>query len=280
MTEVIEKKFNEIGARVRVATMPAWGPRGRSWNGKPRLGGVSEPVRVDVQHDSRGEFFDVRHDRETTVRVLDVRRDDRHLLSMASRPAQQSAGDDVSTFLCGRDERSWFVAAIPEDAHATSVQAAKDALKPEAVWDAIREYGVRPQDRDKRRTEAFVRQGEWFFIPRPKLLVHASRVLEGEPIRRGASKPHVCQYLYRTGGEMVHVSGKYPNGLTDAQFFSLEKRERKSQRWTRMAREAHVFVRGSVRHPDHKTIVLAPWHEVVMNTETRAKAMEHMAFLD
>jgi hypothetical protein len=280
MNEMIEKKFTQIGARVRVATLPSWAQSGRSWNGKPRGAEFSQPVRVDVVNDARGEYFDVRHGRDATIRVLDARTEDRHLLLAASRPSARSAGNETATFLCGRDERSWFVAAIPENAYATSVQQAKDALKPEVVWEAIREHGVRAQDRDKRHTAAFVRQGEWFFIPRPKLSVHSKHVLEREPIRRGAGKPHVCEYLHRTGGEMVHVSDKYPNGLTDAQFFSLEKRERKAQRWTRMAREAHVFVRGSVRHPDHKTIVLNPWHEVAMNTETRAKAMEHMAFLD
>jgi hypothetical protein len=39
-------------------------------------------------------------------------------------------------------------------------------------------------------------------------------------------------------------------------------------------------VKGSVRHPDHKTIWLPYWHQVVMNTETRAIAMRNVAFLD
>ena len=41
-----------------------------------------------------------------------------------------------------------------------------------------------------------------------------------------------------------------------------------------------VFVRGKVRHPDHKTIVLHGWHQVLMNTETQAVAMRHVAFID
>jgi hypothetical protein len=47
-----------------------------------------------------------------------------------------------------------------------------------------------------------------------------------------------------------------------------------------MVRDAHVFVRGTVRHSDHKTIFLDGWHEVFMNTETRAAAMRNVAFLD
>jgi hypothetical protein len=37
---------------------------------------------------------------------------------------------------------------------------------------------------------------------------------------------------------------------------------------------------GAVRHPDHATIVLRDWHRVLMNTEHRAEAMRHVAFLD
>jgi hypothetical protein len=37
---------------------------------------------------------------------------------------------------------------------------------------------------------------------------------------------------------------------------------------------------GSVRHPDHNTIVLHGWHRVLMNTERAARAMWHVAYLD
>jgi hypothetical protein len=47
-----------------------------------------------------------------------------------------------------------------------------------------------------------------------------------------------------------------------------------------MARDARAFVKGSVRHPDHKTIWLPYWHQVAMNTETTALAMRNVAFLD
>ena len=96
----------------------------------------------------------------------------------------------------------WFVAAIPESSRAADVQGAKDALKPEEVWQAMREHNVHPKDRDKRRTKAFVRHGEWFFIPRPELRVAEDRVLcSTRPIRRGQrGKPHVCQFLHRIGG--------------------------------------------------------------------------------
>ena len=40
-----------------------------------------------------------------------------------------------------------------------------------------------------------------------------------------------------------------------------------------------MFVRGKVRHADHKTVDVDCWHQVVMNTENQA-AMRHIAFID
>jgi hypothetical protein len=47
-----------------------------------------------------------------------------------------------------------------------------------------------------------------------------------------------------------------------------------------MMREADVFAKGAVRHPDHATVVLRGWHRVAMNTEQAARAMRHVGFLD
>lgn len=50
--------------------------------------------------------------------------------------------------------------------------------------------------------------------------------------------------------------------------------------WTAMRRNPNTFVNGRICHPDHKTIVLADWHLVAMNTESLAGAMRSVAFLD
>ena len=63
-------------------------------------------------------------------------REIRHLL-LTAQPTR--FGDtEQSTFLCGHDERAWFAAAIPEEANPQTVQQAKDALKPQEVWDAMK----------------------------------------------------------------------------------------------------------------------------------------------
>src|SRR5688500_10973083 len=263
MGTLLETKFEKMGARVKVMSLPAHLAQGA--------------VRIDVRRDKGGEYFDVRHRSDVHVDVLDVKADDRHLLLMTrSREGREAK----SKFLCGHDERAWFVAAVPETARARNVQDAKDALKPPAVWDAMRERGVRRKDRDRRRTAAFVRQGEWFFIPRPKFKADESLVLKDEPIRRGGGKPHRCQFLFRTGGETVRVHRRYPNGLSIAEYSALPKHVREMKGWRTMARNARVYVKGSVRHSDHATVWLDVWHEVVMNTETQAAAMRQVAFLD
>lgn len=78
----------------------------------------------------------------------------------------------------------------------------------------------------------------------------------------------------------MFVNETYPNGLTVDEYGKLPRAERQRQWWDERVRDAKVYVRGMVRHPDHATIVLPYWHLVVMNTETRARAMEHVAFLD
>jgi hypothetical protein len=47
-----------------------------------------------------------------------------------------------------------------------------------------------------------------------------------------------------------------------------------------MRRNPRVYVRGRVRHPDHKTVVLDGWHEVFSNTENLSDAMRDVVFLD
>jgi hypothetical protein len=279
MSNEMETKFDKMGARAKVYNVGAPLASHRDWNGGRRFGRELAAIRVDIRRDEHGEFFDVRHRNDVTVEVIDVKRADRHLLLMA-RQTNDHGGETKSKFLCGHDERSWFVAAIPEEANARDVQGAKDALKPPEVWASIHEHKLARNKRDLRRNDAFIRQGEWFFIPRPRVTVKPDLVIKNEPIRRGAGKPHMCQFLHRTGGEQVYVSGGYPNGLTTQEYRDLPQQERRHWSWRPMVRNAHVYVKGAIRHPDHKTVWLSFWHEVVMNTETKASAMQHVAFLD
>src|SRR3954466_686760 len=148
-TNLLDAKFARIGARLKVADRPS------------RRSRTPGAISLDVPADRKGEFFEIirQPGAEAEIAVLDVQPDDRHLLLLVRE------GRDKSKFLCGHDERHWFVAAVPEAAPVGTVAQAMEALKPAEARDAQARLGVRAGERNRRRNAAFVRQGEWFFLP-------------------------------------------------------------------------------------------------------------------
>lgn len=261
-------RFARIGARLKVADRAS-----RSFRD------ASGVVSLDVREDRRGEFFEVarRPGADPEVAVLDARPADRHLLLIVRD------GGLKQKFLCGRDERHWFVAAVPESAPVGTVRQAKEALKPDPVQVAQGRRGLRAKARDRRNNAAYIRQGEWFFLPAPGFTVDENFVLRDEPLRRSdRGKPHWVESLHRTGGETVYVCFQHPDGLTEDEYRAVLAGDPRAKRrgWRIMRRNPIVHARGRVRHPDHVTIVLHGWHQVLMNTESQAKAMINVAFLD
>jgi hypothetical protein len=260
---ILERHFESIGARVKTGALP----RG--------------DLRISVLSDRQGEYFDllINPNRVADVLALSADRQDRHLLLLAKTQDEKGVVQK-QRFLCGHDERAWFVASVP--GNASSVMQAKEALKPWSLRELQELLRVRRRDRNRRRNEAFVRQGEWFFVPHPRLQVSEMWILRNEPIRRGAGNPHLCEFLVRTGGEIVYVSRGYPKALTSAQYARIlhEKPALRQLPWKVMRRNMDVFVKGRIRHPDHKTVQLACWHQVAPNTETEAPGMRHVAFID
>ena len=223
----------------------------------------------------RSRVFEITRFGETDIKVVNVDAPGRHLLL-------QTEVDGVkSKFLCGHDERHWFVAAVPESAGARDVRTAKEALKPTGVRIREDRAGVKARHRNRRRNKGSTRQGEWFFVPAPDLVVEGWRIRKNEPFSRGRGKSHHAQEAYRSGGEAVYVSRLRPLGVTLADYARLRKRrEFRGVSWTPMRRNANLYVRGRISHPDHATIILRGWHLVLMNTEGLARAMADVAFLD
>jgi hypothetical protein len=270
-TTLIERKFESIGARARVEELPDpfRAPRRRVSIGAAR------PFRIDVESRGGGESFLLQVQRGSIeVEVVDADAADRHLLLMVRE------GEAKSKFLCGHDERHWFVAAIPEDAGASTVASAKEALKPREV--RVRQTGLKARDRNRRKNEAYVRQGEWFFVPAPEIeaKVTPAMVLKDEPLFRAINgrvgKHHVMEEAVRFGGETVYV--RRGEVLTHGAFIRLDESRRKL--YTRQVRNPELYCRGTVRHADHKTVRLRGWHRVFVNTETRASAAVRVDFLD
>jgi len=241
----LQKFFFQMGARVKHVEIA---PQATGWR---RVNSRSEDLRV--------------------VLVLNAEPRKKYLLLLSR--SFDGAGRVLAKqkFLCGQDERHWFVAAIPEDEPVSTV--AEVRLREEAV-------GITRKQGFQRRNAAFVRQGEWFFVPAKDVQTDPLRLLHNQPLSRGnGSKAHWAELCYRSGGETVYVSGKYPSGLTAGEYNALPERERKLG-FRMMKRDAAVYVRGEITHTDHKTVFLQGWHRVFMNTENRAMAMRFLAFLD
>lgn len=267
--EHLERAFDSIGARLRVEASAS---RRRQDQG----------YSLDIGHDREGQFFALRGDEAELAKVeftvLQKQDGDRHLLLLA----KSFGGARKDRFLCGHDEREWFVAAIPGT--ASTVMQAKEALKPAQVRSAQARQGLSARQANTRYNAAFRRQGEWFFVPVAKsLAVDAKLILKWEPISRGnGGKPHLVEQVYRIGGEVVYVCDRYAGGLTTAQHADLLRQDplAKNLNWRQARRNPSVFARGAVRHPDHATIVLHDWHQVIMNTEHQAPSMRSLAFID
>ena len=269
---LITSKFERLGARAAIRPLV----RNR-WRPAPG------PVVIDIGHDRHGEFFDIQTDDNADVEVLDVQPRDRHLLLMVRRAAERPHQPEIKDkFLCGHDERHWFVAGVPERAPVSTVVTAKEALKPDTV--RAREQGKKGKrkKRLRRKTDVFIRQGEWFFVPAPDVRINEKLILTHEPIQRGRGKPHMCEELYRDGGTSVFVCSRHPNGLTVDEHRKLLKARPEAAKWgwRAMRRDPVVLVRGKITHPDHATIRLDVWHRVEMNTENRSREMASVAFLD
>ena len=170
----------------------------------------------------------------------------------------------------------------PRDRPGRHRPGRQGGAKPAEVRAAQARKGLGAEAGNRRKNAAYRRQGEWFFIPAPDLKVDEKLVLHDEPITRGnGGKPHRCDFCYRTGGETVYVCSRSQR-RSEAEYRRLleEQPEAKYWGWRVMRRNAEVYVRGRVRHADHRTIMLHGWHRVLMNTENQSRAMRNVAFLD
>ena len=273
----LNRYFSQMGARVKV--LEGLAPV-RRWR-MARTPDDAQRISLDIGRDRRGEFFEIRTapGSEQDIVVLNIQPREKHLLLLSRQFGEQGQVLAKQKFLCGHDERHWFVAAIPESEPVSTVAGAKIALKPEGVRSRESLLGVSRAASFRRKNPAFIRQGEWFFIP-TALRADPLLVLKDEPLSRGnGGKPHWAEECYRSGGDTVYVSVRYPTGLTAEEYEKLPASER-NQGFNIMKRGAAVYARGKVSHPDHATVTLYGWHEVLMNTENRSSAMRFLAFLD
>src|SRR5436190_23181498 len=127
----LKRQFGRMGARLQFR-----------WSDAP------ERLAIDIRQDGLGSYFDIKvRPQDVHLAAQDVQPHQRHLLLVAHSTHRAGA----SKFLCGHDERAWFVCAVP-DTGVTNVAAAMESLKPPLVRNAQEWAGVRPRDRRQRRT--------------------------------------------------------------------------------------------------------------------------------
>jgi hypothetical protein len=275
----LSRHFARLGARFLLNHSPT--PRG--W-------------ALDVVRDEEGPAFELRAGEmiltDIEVIVSNVDRTTRHLLLLV----RERADAPLHRYLCGHDERDWFLATVPGG--VTTVAQALQALKPEPVLQAQESAHLKGKQRNRRHNSAFLRQGEWFFLPAPGLNTAGRPIHRWEPIRRGGGKAHLVQELVRLGGKVVYFNGRVPavapvasaapaappQTMSAEEFATYRKQigPREAANWRSGVQDARVYARGLVRHPDHATLVLNGWHEVLANTEAQAsvEALRRLAFID
>jgi len=287
MSSGLDLAFNKMGSRVLLHTVQP--PSHMRTIAARDKNNFPSDVALNVLRDENGEYFDIRqtHDARVEYIVMDVKPDDRHLLLMTRHFDNNNKLLGKQKFLMGHDERHWFVAAVPETVPVSSVKQAKEALKPTEVHRHQQAVGLKTKELSKRHNKAFIRQGEWFFVPAPNYRPVSFMIRKNEPLVRSngrgfIGKPHIAEEACRVGGtDVVVYEGKSYNQSEWQNFLrSIATKERRTVEGTRMVRDARVYVRGKISHPDHKTIHLDGWHRVLMNTENRAVSMRSVTFLD
>jgi hypothetical protein len=226
MSTELMQAFADIGAELQIET------RGQG-------------VTIDLRRLADREVFLLRQPslRPITAEAIDVRPHRRHLVL-------DVYGDWLAVsgrFLCGHDERHWFVASVPFGRATQHVSGAMETLKPLLVRREQKRKGVTHR-RHRRQTQAYVRQGEWFFLPRPRMHVDFEHVERNGRLARAGGKPHQVEWLY-------------------------------------VMDDTLKFARGRVSHADHSTLHLDVWHRVVQNNEPEPQQLQRrpalqVAFVD
>ena len=80
----------------------------------------------------------------------------------------------------------------------------------------------------------------------------------------------------------MYVCSQHPNGLTEKEYKDLITKNNRAKiyAWRTMRRNATALVKGRISHPDHATVILDIWHEVIPNRESESIAFQDVAFLD
>jgi hypothetical protein len=151
---------------------------------------------------------------------------------------EQFTSAEKRHFLCGMDEQHLFIAQLPYG--ASSVHAARDALRAPEVPPAF-----------VHRRHDIVRQGEWFFLPtKPGEIAAVETVAQ----RRVQTRIGIAQAAGIPRAGRPHVADEVvvlpPEGSRPL---------------------PRIYVRGEVKHPDHRTVYFPTFRRTVPNREKNSQ---------
>lgn len=163
-------------------------------------------------------------------------------------------------FLMGVDERQLFVAQLKNG--VTNIDEARKQLGNTVLF----------HEGARKMTPS--RQGEWFFVKATEkqeeileLLLKKQRIfiLEKESIGKHAGRPRGNPH---TADELVVIPAK-ESIIVEAQSskWAKENKDLTKVKAIYPIRQKEVFIRGCVRHKDHKTIKYTRWYQVILNNE-------------
>ncbi len=189
---------------------------------------------------------------ELNEQNLDFRETQSHFFIKQQTPA------DNRRFLMGVDERQLFVAQLIK--RVTNIVEARRSL------------GKTVQFHEGKRKMTPNRQGEWFFVKATdqqekdiELLLNKKRIFI-------VKKKNIGKYAGRVGGN-PHTADEIvviPQSRALVEQAKQSKFMRKHKPIVLSeypVRKREVFVRGRIRHIDHKTIKYTHWYQVILNNE-------------
>ena len=277
------KKFAEAGLVLKILKNPI-----------QRMRGQREIVQLDIGRKPKGnnrtEWFELYPGIGNNIQVLNIDKKSRQLTLLVDEPVREfefeqhmwnnrrlleavaeakrrgifvkSQGITLVTkqktdgqkrhFLLGVDERQLFIA-----------QTARPIT---TVAEARRSLGSTVQFHEGKRKMTPNRQGEWFFIQSTRL----QRELIADALKSTRAviqrKQNIGAVLGRPGGN-PHIADELVVMPRDGSIVGKTRRDRGLASAVVAPQRNKVFVRGKVRHVDHKTIKYNHWHEVIANNE-------------
>jgi hypothetical protein len=161
----LHRLFSRMGARVSVLEAATVLARFRRWP----FPQDAPQIVIDICRDQNGEFFEIRTapGSRQELDVLNSVPQEKHLVLLSRQFDAQGKTLAKQKFLCGRDEKHWFVAAIPESEPVSTVASARIALKLEEVRTASRRWEFPAKKVCAAGTRRTFGKGNGFFFLNP-----------------------------------------------------------------------------------------------------------------